>query len=310
MADERGESVPRMHDEEVEIDHELVRQLLRSQFPEVAPLRLVRVPAWGTDHAIFRLGDEWSVRLPKIHWAAGQGEKEKRWLSKLSPYLPVEVPVPYAVGEAAFGYPFRWYISPWIEGQHPSVDGTTDLKRLAIDVATFVKALQQIGTTDAPRPQPGQRGGPLQAADAATRESAERLRGETDVDALLAVWYTGLRAPAWTGPAVWVHGDLSDGNLLLRDGHLSGVIDWGGLVAGDPAVELMIAWNLFDRDSRQVYRESLGFVDDAMWLRGRAWAVSAAVQALPYYRETNQDIVDRSWRAVRAVLEDLAAERA
>src|SRR5258706_11646834 len=102
-----------------------------------------------------------------------------------------------------------------------------------------------------------------------------------------------------------MHGDLSDGNLLVRDGSLSGVIDWGGVSAGDPAVELMVAWNLFDAESRAVYREALGFVNDAMWLRGRAWATSAAIQALPYYRDTNPDIVARSWRTVREVLDDL-----
>ena len=104
---------------------------------------------------------------------------------------------------------------------------------------------------------------------------------------------------------MWVHGDLSDGNLLVRDGRLTCVIDWGGLIAGDPAVELMVAWNLFDAGSRAAYRDALGFVDDAMWLRSRAWAASAAIQALPYYRDTNPDIVARSWRAVREVLADL-----
>ena len=128
------------------------------------------------------------------------------------------------------------------------------------------------------------------------------------MDALLAVWDAGLDAPPWDGPAVWVHGDLSDGNLLVRDGRLTGVIDWGGLIAGDPAVELMVAWNLFDAEGRAVYRDALGFVDDAMWLRGRAWAASAAIQALPYYRDTNPDIVARSWRAVREVLADLERE--
>ena len=125
------------------------------------------------------------------------------------------------------------------------------------------------------------------------------------MDALLDAWEAGLRADPWDGPAVWVHGDLSDGNLLVREGGLTGVIDWGGLAAGDPAVELMVAWSFFDQASREVYRDELGFVDDAMWLRGRAWAASAAIQALPYYRETNPDIVARSWRAVDAILADL-----
>jgi aminoglycoside phosphotransferase (APT) family kinase protein len=295
-----------MHDDEVEVDDALVRRLLAAQLPGLADRPLTRIEAWGTDHAIFRLGDALSVRVPKIGWAAAQGEKEQRWLPVLAPHLPVEVPVPVAVGRPAEGYPYAWYVAPWIEGRNPAPDGPTDRRRLAADLAAFVLALQRIDTTGAPGPRRGQRGGHLMGADAFTRRSAERLRHEADVDALLAVWDAGLHAPPWEGPAVWVHGDLSDGNLLVSDGALCGVIDWGGLIAGDPAVELMVAWNLFDAGSRAVYREALGFVDHAMWLRGRAWAVSAALMALPYYRDTNPDIVARSWRAVREVLADLS----
>jgi aminoglycoside phosphotransferase (APT) family kinase protein len=165
-----------------------------------------------------------------------------------------------------------------------------------------VHALRAIATTGGPPPRPGQRGGDLAYADASTRERAEELRGEADVDALLAVWDAGVRAPAYADEPRWAHGDLSDGNLLVRDGRLTGVIDWGGLVVGDPAVELMVAWNYFDREAREAYFDALGFVDEAMWLRGRAWAASGALQALPYYRDTNPDICARSWRAVEAVL--------
>jgi aminoglycoside phosphotransferase (APT) family kinase protein len=294
-----------MHEDEVDVDDELVRGLLAAQLPHLAELPLTRIEAWGTDHAIFRLGDDLSVRVPKIGWAGKQGENESRWLPVVAPRLPVEVPVPLAVGYPTDRYPFRWYVSPWLRGENPAPDGPIDLRQLAVDVAAFVLALQRIDATGAPAPRSGQRGGPPAPADPFTRDPAEQLRGETDVDALLAVWDAGLRAPPWDGPAVWVHGDLSDGNLLVRDGRLTGAIDWGGLVAGDPAVELMAAWNLFDVDSRAAYRDALGFVDDAMWLRGRAWATSAAIQALPYYRDTNPDIVARSWRAVREVLADL-----
>jgi aminoglycoside phosphotransferase (APT) family kinase protein len=173
---------------------------------------------------------------------------------------------------------------------------------LAGDLAGFVLALQRIDAAGAPEPRPAQRGGPLPAADGAVRRRAEELRGDpdVDVDALLAVWDAGLHAPPWASAPVWVHGDLSDGNLLVRDGRLTGVIDWGGLTAGDPAVELVVAWNLFDRQARAAYRDALGPVDAATWLRGRAWAVSAAIMALPYYRDTNPDIVARSWRVVEA----------
>jgi aminoglycoside phosphotransferase (APT) family kinase protein len=295
-----------MHLDEVDVDDALVRRLLLGQLPGLAGLPLHRIEAWGTDHVVYRLGQELSVRLPKIGWAARQGEKEQRWLPVLAPHLPVEVPVPVAVGEPADGYPFHWYVSPWLEGDNPARGGTTDLGQLATDLAAFVLDLERVDPAGAPEPRPAKRGGPLASADEATRIPAERLRGEVDVDGLLAVWEAGLHAPPWDGPPVWVHGDLMDGNLLLRDGRLTGVIDWGGLIAGDPAVELMVAWSFFDAGSRAVYRDALGFVDDAMWLRGRAWAASAAVQALPYYRHTNPDIVARSRRAVEAVLEDLA----
>jgi len=239
-------AVPRMHDDEVDVDDAEVRRLLATQFPQLADLPLTRVEAWGTDHAIFRLGESLSVRLPKIGWATKQGEKEHRWLPELAPHLPIEVPVPLAMGEPAEGYPFRWYVSPWLDGANPGAGGSVDMRRLAVDLAAFVLALQALDTTDAPGPRVDQRGGQLAGADGYTRAQAELLRNEADVDALLAVWDAGLDAPPWDGPAVWVHGDLSDGNLLVRDGRLSGVIDWGGLIAGDPAVELMVAWNLFD----------------------------------------------------------------
>jgi aminoglycoside phosphotransferase (APT) family kinase protein len=297
-----------MHDDEVEVDDALVRRLLAAQLPDLAHLPVERIDAWGTDHAIFRLGRGLSVRVPKIGWAAGQGEHEHRWLPVLAPHLPVEVPVPVAVGEPASGYPYRWYVSPWLDGRNPRPGDVADMTGLAGALAGFVVALQRVDAVGAPGPRRGKRGGPLAAADAATRRSAEQLRGEADVDGLLAVWDAGLDAPPWEAAPVWVHGDLSDGNLLVRDGRLAGVIDWGGLAAGDPAVELMVAWNLFDRQARAAYREALGFVDAAMWLRGRAWAASAAVMALPYYRESNPDIVARSWRAVHAVLADDAGD--
>jgi aminoglycoside phosphotransferase (APT) family kinase protein len=297
-----------MHDNEIPIDEELVHRLVATQLPHLADLPLTRIEAWGTDHAIFRLGADLSVRVPKIAWASAQGAKEDRWLPHLAPHLPVEVPTPLAVGDATDDYPFRWCVSPWLGGCNPIADGSVDRGRLALDLAGFVLALQRIDATGAPTPRSGKRGGPLAAADQSTRQPAERLRGETDVDALLTAWDAGLHAPSWEKPGVWVHGDLMDGNLLLRDGRLTGVLDWGGLSAGDPAVELMIAWSFFDADSRAVYRDALGFVDDAMWLRGRAWATSAALQALTYYRDTNPDIVARSWRAVHEVLADLHAD--
>ena len=292
-----------MHADEVEIGLDLVRRLLAEQAPQWARLPLTRLPTWGTDHVIYRLGDALSVRLPKIGWAASQGEKERRWLPRIAAQLAVEVPVPVFLGQPQEDYPYRWYVSPWLAGQNPRPGD--DLTVLAQDLAAFVLDLHTVDTAGAPQPAAGDRGGPLRDADTGTRAPAERLRGQTDVDALLAAWRAGVEAPGWDGPPRWVHGDLMDGNLLVRHGRLVAVIDWGSCKAGDPAIDLVAAWSLFDQSSREVFRERLGFVDEPTWLRGRAWAVSAAVQALPYYRDTNPDIVARSWRAVNAVLADL-----
>ena len=191
--------VPRMHDGEVEVDRALVLRLLATQFPRLADRPLTRIEAWGTDHAIFRLGDDLSVRVPKIGWAAKQGEKESRWLPVLAPRLPIEVPAPLVLGEPAEGYPYRWYVSPWLEGENPRLDGSVDLVRLAVDLAAFVLALQRIDATGAPGPRPAQRGGPLVPADPFTRDRAEQMRDEADVDALLAVWDAECTRPRGRG---------------------------------------------------------------------------------------------------------------
>ena len=306
----------RMHDGEPDVDVDVVRALLEDQLPDLAPdagTPLRRVDELGTDHVIFRFGDDLSVRLPKVAWADGQGARELDLLPGLAPSLPATVPVPIALGEPGRDYPFGWYVAPWIEGRRPRTDDPAQLVDLVGDLAGFVTALQRCDTAGAPSPRPGRRGGPLAAADRATRSAAVRLRGTVDpgtgrpveVDRLLEIWDDGVRAPEWSGPAVWVHGDLSDGNLVVQDRRLIGVIDWSGLVAGDPSVELMCAWSTFDAPSRTALRQLLA-PDDATWRRGRAWAVSAALQALPYYRDTNPDIVGRSWRTVRAVLSEPA----
>jgi aminoglycoside phosphotransferase (APT) family kinase protein len=294
-----------MHADEVPIDLALVRELLAVQAPGWAALPLVQVRAWGTDHAIFRLGERLAVRLPKIGWAAGAGATEQRELPLLAPHLPVAVAVPVLVGEPQRGYPYRWCVSPWLPGSTPSP--ATDLALLARDLAGVVLALRDVDPGPGPAAGPGQRGGPLGAADGAVRRSAEQLRGTADVDRLLGAWQAGVQAEQEREPGRWVHGDLLDGNLLVEDGRLTGVIDWGSCAVGDPAVDLMAAWSLFDGPSRTVFRQHLGLdgrAGEAMWLRGRAWAVSAALLALPYYERTNPDIVRRSWRTVEAVLSE------
>jgi aminoglycoside phosphotransferase (APT) family kinase protein len=272
-----------MHADELEIDADLVRRLLAGQFPQWAELPLARVESFGTDFAIYRLGDERAVRLPRIDWAAHQPEREQQWLPLVAPSLPLAVPVPLATGDPGEGYPWRWSVVPWLPGGDLTVEPLADPVEAAEQLAEFVLALQQIEPTGAPR---AGRDGPLVKRDAATRKAIGQLDGKIDTDAASAAWEAALSVPTWDGPPVWSHGDLLPGNLLAVNGRLSAVIDFGGLGVGDPAAELIPAWGVFDAKARDVFRAGLS-VDEATWQRGRGLAISVALLQIPYYETTN-----------------------
>jgi aminoglycoside phosphotransferase (APT) family kinase protein len=294
--------VTRMHADEVATDAALVRRLLAGQFPQWSDRPIEPVVSYGTDHDIYRLGADLAVRLPRIGWATAQAAKEAKWLPQLAPHLPLALPVPVAMGHPADGYPFDWSVCTWLPGQNAN-DTIDDLDLAAADLAAFVIALRKIDTTGAhPRPPHG-RGGPLADSDDQVRRSIAQLGDRIDADAALRSWQESLNAPAANGPEVWVHGDLLPGNLLVVDGRLSAVIDFGGLNVGDPACDLQPAWNVFAGDNRERFRAELD-VDDASWLRGRGWALSQAVSALPYYWDTNPGIVGQASHALAQVLAD------
>jgi aminoglycoside phosphotransferase (APT) family kinase protein len=293
----------KMHADEVDIDEALVRRLLMAQFPQWAELAIRRIVHSGTDNAIYRLGDDMVVRLPRREVTVAQTEKEARWLAVLAPHLPLAIPVPLAVGSPGEGYPWHWLVAPRLKGDDATAEHLRDLREAASDLATFVAALQRIDPTGGPRPGRHNffRGVPLGARDDYTRDAIARSEGLVDTAAVSAAWEAALEAPAWDRPPVWIHGDLLPGNVLAAGGRLSAVIDWGGLGVGDPAVELIVAWELFSGESRKAFRTALG-VDDATWARGRGWALSTAIVALPYYINTNPEIVARSRRQIEEVL--------
>ena len=291
---------PKMHADDVHTDAALVRRLLVQQFPQWSRLPIELVPSYGTDHDIYRVGLDLSVRLPRIAWATDQAAKEATWLPRLAPHLPLAVPVQLAQGRAGEGYPYDWSVYQWLPGE--TAEGAVfDLDRAAVDLAAFVRALRRIETTGAPQRRPGARGGPLAEGDEQVRSSIVELGDRIDGAAALRSWEESLSAPAWSGPDVWLHADLLPGNLLVIDGRLSAVIDFGALAVGDPACDLLPAWNLFTGSSRDRYRTSLE-VDGAMWLRGRGWAMRQAVVALPYYWDTNPGMVRLATRALAQVL--------
>jgi aminoglycoside phosphotransferase (APT) family kinase protein len=278
----------KMHADEVDTDVALVGRLLASQFPDWAGLPIEPVPSAGTDNAIYRVGDDLAVRLPRIERATAQVDKEHNWLPRFAPHLPLAIPVPLARGMPGEGYPWHWSLSPWLEGENATVERISDLCQAATDLAEFVRALQRVDSTGGPSAGEHNfgRGIPLAQRNSRTREAIEDLDGMLETEAVTAAWEAALQAAAWQGPPVWVHGDLSSGNLLAVEGRLSAVIDFGGLGVGDPACDLMVAWTLFSGESREAFRAALP-VDDATWARGRGWALSWALIFIPYYLDTN-----------------------
>lgn len=293
-----------MHVDEVDTDVSLVRRLLTTQFPQWTNLPIQPVQSAGTDNAIYRLGADMAVRLPRYPSPTASIDKEHYWLPKLAPYLPLSIPVLLALGAPGEGYPFRWSVLKWIEGENLTIDCIADPRQAAIDMAKFITALQRIDTTGAPlATDKNLRGIPLATRDMNTRKAIAAMHGMIDTDAAIRVWETALEAPEWERAPVWFHGDLLPGNVLFKQGRLNAVIDFGGMGVGDPACDLMIAWGLFKGESRDIFREVLA-VDEATWVRGRGHALSQAVIFIPYYLETNPVGVGNARHMISEVLAD------
>lgn len=294
-----------MHADEVNIDRSLVARLLAGQFPQWADWPLSPVQSAGTDNAIYRLGDELAVRLPRVAGASGQVDTEHRWLPRLAPHLPLAIPVPLALGQPGEGYPWPWSVCRWQIGKDAQIRRPTDLGQVARDLADFITALQRINVVGWPPPGPpdSPRGVPLSTRDTPTHAAIAELSGKLDTDAVTAVWNAALQAPEWHGPPVWTHGDLLPGNLLVHKGRISAVIDFGCLGVGDPACDLIVAWTLLSAQTRDIFRAAVS-VDEATWGRGRGWALSIGLIALPYYQHTNRVFAATARRMIAEVLAD------
>lgn len=260
-----------------DIDAALVRRLIAAQFPAWADLPVEPVIPGGWDNRTFRLGDALSVRLPSAAWYAAQVAKEHRWLPVLAPQLPLPIPAPLAQGQPTTEYPWPWSVYRWLAGEPAASGFIADLSRFATDLAGFLVALYRIDASDGPAAGTHNfwRGGPLAVYDEETRQAVSTLAGEADGAAALAVWDAAL-ASQWEAAPVWVHGDVAVGNLLVADGELSAVIDFGSSGVGDPACDLVIAWTLLSGESRRVFRASLPF-DAGTWARGRGWTLWKAL---------------------------------
>lgn len=276
-----------MPEENIDISVPLVRSLLGAQFPQWADLPIEPVEFGGWDNRTFRLGETMSVRLPSAEAYAPQVEKEQRWLPKFASLLPLSIPVPLAKGMPTTHYPWHWSIYQWLEGENTTFDRVTDPPQFATMLAHFLVALRKIDSDGGPPPGNHNffRGAPLRVYDAETRKAVANLDERIDGKTALEVWESSLKT-IWHKRPVWFHGDVTADNLLIRNGQLKAVIDFGCLGIGDPACDLTVAWTLLSGQSREVFRSVLS-LDEATWARGRGWALWKALITLERHIENN-----------------------
>jgi aminoglycoside phosphotransferase (APT) family kinase protein len=255
------------------IDAALVKRLVASQFPQWSGLPVTPVATDGWDNRTYRLGDDMTVRLPTAQGYTPAIDKEDRWLPVLAPSLPVPIPVPLATGKPGEGYPFGWSVRGWLDGETASPDRIDDMASFAIAVAEFILAMERIDATGGPAAGSHSfyRGAPPAHYDDETRQCLSVLAGRLDTDRAAEVWDAALGA-TWDGPPMWFHGDIASGNLLVRNGKLVAVLDFGTSGVGDPACDLVIAWTMFGGGSRDAFRRTVGH-DGGTWARARGWAL-------------------------------------
>jgi aminoglycoside phosphotransferase (APT) family kinase protein len=299
--------------EKAAITTELVSRLVAAQFPQWADLPVTRVELDGWDNTTFRLGEDKAVRLPSADAYVHQVDKEQRWLPILAPRLPLPVPRPLARGVPGSGFPRPWSVYGWLPGEHATTDRVADVERFATDLADFLALLYEIDPAGGPEPGAHNsfRGGPLAVYDRETRAAIAALKEEIDAEAATEVWEAALAA-TWHGPPVWIHGDVAASNLLVGDGRLSAVVDFGCSAVGDPACDTTIAWTFLFGDSRELFRNRLP-VDEATWARGCGWALWKALITLVGALEAGDAETDRAsrrfgWRvSSRDVIQEMLA---
>ena len=286
------------------IDLNLVRRLIASQFPSWSDLPITEVLPNGWDNRTFRLGNRMSIRLPSAERYAAQVDREHRWLPVLSDKLPLPIPTPLAIGKPDDSYPYKWSIYGWIDGDTAIPERIDNMPMFASALSEFLVALRSVDTSGAPGPGAGYRGGDLGIYNDQTRRAIEMMGAESNLDRelLTDIWDTAL-ASKWNKPPVWIHGDVSSGNILVKDGTISAVIDFGSTAVGDPACDLSIAWTMFDEKSRDTFRNGMD-LDEMTWTRGKGWTLWKALIILSGISETNTVEGERSRQTVDRILND------
>ncbi|MFJ2954431.1 aminoglycoside phosphotransferase family protein [Streptomyces sp. NPDC087270] len=286
------------------IDAALVRRLIAEQFPRWSGLPVTPVVVDGWDNRTYRLGDRMTVRLPTAEGYVPAVDKENRWLPVLGPQLPVPVPPLLARGEPGCGYPYPWSVRGWLEGRTARPERIGDLTGFAVELGGFLRALQQIDATGGPAAgaHSFHRGAPPAYYDDETRRALSALRGRVDTERAGRLWDEALSS-RWQGPPVWFHGDVAHGNLLVREGRLAAVIDFGTCGVGDPACDLVVAWTMFRGRSRAAFRAAVG-QDRDTWARARGWLVWKSLISIAEHHDSNPALAAEHRRSLDEVLAD------
>ena len=297
----------RLHDNEPDTGADVVRSLLKSQVPRLAGLPLAPLSNTGTDNALYRLGSSFVVRLPRILGAERGLRAEFEWLPRLQRRLSVAVPELVHVGEPAEVYPYPWAVLAWLDGTdawaaryHEGWFGT----EFGYDLANTVLELRRVPIENAPRREPGMRGGPLSGLDDRVRWWLNQADGLIDVPAVTRIWDQCLESADHDVEPTLLHGDLLPGNLLLDRGRLSAVIDWGGIGAGDPAQDLSPAWSVLDPSGVTAFRDLLE-VDRQTWMRARGFVLEQSIGEIIYYTPRQHPLADVMRRALGRILAGL-----
>ena len=293
----------KMHEGEIDIDAALVKRLLVEQFPHLAEKSITVVRSTGTLNAIYRLGSDLYVRLSRVAEWAESIEREWTWLPNLAPHLSLNIPKPLARGNPTSWYPYPWAIYHWIDGTPYQDDLIDDERQVAHELVNFILELRSVDKLGAPR---GGRS-PLIELDVETRAAIVSAHGMIDTGAVSSAWTRALQAPSWDENPVWIHGDLIKSNLLVRGGRLHAVIDFGGAGIGDPAMDVIPAWSVFNKLGREIFRTALN-VDDDTWCRARSYALHQALLIIPYYRDTNPEFVTMAKWTVDEILKEINNE--
>lgn len=289
-----------LHNGQIEINIEIIKTLIEEQFPQYKNLPINEFDTTGTVNSIFKLGNNYYIRLPLTEMYKDSILTEYKILPYLSKKLTIEIPHPIHLGIPNNLYPFHWGIYNWIDGDCYDDNKITNFQEIISGLANFIKELHSVELFEG-APKAGRK--PLLDLNIMTMDALNNSKDEIDCKKAIKIWDSLLNTPVWDNKSVWIHADLLKSNVLIKDNHISGIIDFGSAGIGDPAFDIIPAWSLFSFENRTIFRDKLK-VNDIIWNRACAYALHQAAIGIPYYRNTNESFVKQSVYTINEIIKD------